>query len=182
RGSARRSARVGRWRGGWGWGGGAGSAGPWPGRAGGRPSGRRWRGWWSARPVPPAGRATSGGCSPTSSTPMTGGLRRWGCESKVSEADPSLFGAAQLHVADLLGGYQDLPALVVADHEHAAVAERGQQRALDLVGGGGGVHHAVPGDGLDSYLDFHVGPFPAPRARDPCPGASRRPRASPASP
>src|SRR5262249_17341032 len=38
--------------------------------------GRRWGGWWSARPVPPAGRATSGGCSPTSSTPMTGGLRR----------------------------------------------------------------------------------------------------------
>src|SRR6184192_4116494 len=108
-------------------------------------------------------RAISGGCLRRSPTLTTSGSRRWGCDSPAAEADPSLLGAVELHVADLLGRDQDLPALLVADDEHAAVAQCRGQGALDLVRGGRRVEHQFSLDGLDTYLDFHGDPLTGPQ-------------------
>src|SRR5258708_19376765 len=109
-----------------------------------------------------AGRAISGGCSRASPMPTTSAWRRWGYEaptagamrgpalglttgllrwSQAPEADPSLLGAVEFHVADLLGRNQDFPALFVADDEHAAVAQGRPQRTLAPLPGGRRLDH-----------------------------------------
>jgi hypothetical protein len=83
---------------------------------------------------------------------------------QAAEADPALLGTGEFHVADLVGGYQHPPVLVVGQDEEPAVGQGRGQGLLDLLRGGAGFQHEFARDGLDPDLHFH-GAAPADSGR-----------------
>ena len=139
-------------------------------------------------PLLRASSATSGGCWPTSPTRTPRGCRpsAWRAyprprptrrrpaaspgppataraprhASVAGETDPALLDVGQLDVRDLAGRDQELAALVVGQHEQAAVlgGHGLGQGLLQFPGRDVGLHDEFTRDGLDPDLDFHGAP------------------------
>ena len=80
--------------------------------------------------------------------------------SVAGETDPALLDVGQLDVGDLAGRDQELAALVVGQHEQAAVlgGHGLGQGLLQFPGGDVGLHDEFTRDGLNPDLDFHGAP------------------------
>ena len=83
-----------------------------------------------------------------------------GHASVAGETHPALLDVGQLDVGDLAGRDQELAALVVGQHEQAAVVGGHGlgQGLLQFPGGDVGLHDEFTRDGLNPDLDFHGAP------------------------
>ncbi len=86
--------------------------------------------------------------------------RQAGHASVAGETHPVLLDVRQLDVGDLAGRDQELAALVVGQHEQAAVlgGHGLGQGLLQFPGGDVGLHDDFTRDGLNPDLDFHGAP------------------------
>ena len=118
----------------------------------------RWA--WRAYPAPrlTRRRRDRGDLGAPGHAPAAGSAREHA--SVAGETYPALLDVGQLDVGDLAGRDQELAALVVGQHEQAAVlgGHGPGQGLLQFPGRGVGLDDEFTRDGLDPDLDFHGAP------------------------